>query len=225
MKTIILSLGGSIIVPNEVDYFFLKEFKSFILRYLKKDYRFIIFCGGGKTNSKYNTAAQRVSHANKEDLDWLGIMASRLNAELIRSIFGESAYKKVIYNPTKKIKTKKQIIIAAGWKPGWSTDYDAVLVAKQLQIKEIINLTNISYVYDKDPRNNKDAKKIYEASWKEYRKIIGNKWSPRLSTPFDPIASKEAQKIKLKVVIMKGTDLKNLENYLEGKSFDGTVIG
>jgi uridylate kinase len=224
MRTIILSLGGSIIVPNEVDYFFLKEFKNFIIKYIKKQYKFIIFCGGGRTNTKYNTAAKRVSIVNDENLDWLGIMASRLNAELIRVIFGELTHKKVIYNPSKKIITKKPIIVAAGWKPGWSTDYDAVLFAKKMKVNELINLTNVSYVYNKNPRKFQNAKILKEITWKKFRKIVGSKWSPRLSSPFDPIASKEAQKNKLKVVIMKGTDLENLERYLKGKEFQGTVI-
>ncbi|MFH0876211.1 MAG: UMP kinase [archaeon] len=224
MKTIILSLGGSIIVPEEVDYFFLKEFKAFILRQIAIENRFVIICGGGKTNSRYNAAAQRVSNVSKDDLDWVGIASSKLNAELLRAIFGKLAHKRIITNPTLVIKTTKPVIVAAGWKPGWSTDYDAVLIAEQLKASVVINLTNISHVYDKDPRVNKDAKKLYNISWKEYRKMVGNKWSPRMSSPFDPIASKEAQKAGLKVAILKGTDIKNLENYVEGKEFYGTII-
>lgn len=222
MKTIVLSLGGSIICPDKPDYFFLGEFKNFIIKNLDK-YRFIIVCGGGKTNSYYNYAAQRVSEIKKDDLDWIGIMATRLNAELVRTIFGELAYERVIYDPNEDIKTEK-ILVAAGWKPGCSTDYDTVLLAKKNSAKEIINLSNISYVYDKDPGKFSDAKKLFSISWKDYRKIVGNKWSPRLSSPFDPIASKEAQKNKMKVIIMKGTVIKNLEDYLSGKSFEGTII-
>jgi uridylate kinase len=223
MKTVILSLGGSIIAPDKPDYFFLREFKNFIIKNLH-NYRFVIVCGGGKTNSYYNEAAARVSNIKKEDLDMIGIMATRLNAELLRAIFGELAYDTVIYNPEKKIKTKKKIIIASGWKPGRSTDYVAVLLAKQLEAEEIINLTNISYVYDKDPRKYKNAKKLFNISWEDYRKIVGNKWIPRLNSPFDPIASKEAHKQKNKVIIMRGNNLDNLENYLSGKTFDGTTI-
>ena len=223
METLILSVGGSIIVPDKPDYFFLNEFKNFVIKHLNK-YRFIIMCGGGRINTYYNTAAKRISKISNDDLDWLGIMASRLNAELMRTIFGELAHDKVIYNPTKKISTKKKIIIGAGYKPGWSTDYDAVLIAKQLKVKKILNLTNIAHVYDKDPSKYKDAKKLFHVNWKEYRKIVGKKWMPRLNSPFDPIASKEAQKLKLNVIILKGTNLKNVENYLLGKDFDGTVI-
>jgi uridylate kinase len=224
MKTIIISLGGSIITPDKPDYFFLKDFKNFIVRNLD-NYRFILICGGGKTNSYYNEAALRVSNVKKEDLDHIGIMATRLNAELVRVIFGELAHEKVIYNPEKQVKTRKKIIVASGWRPGHSTDMVAVVLAKQFDVKDILNLTNISYLYDKDPNKFKNAKKISNASWEEYRKLITGKWSPRLSTPFDPIASKEAHRRKLKVAILKGTDLKNVEAYLFGKQFEGTVIG
>lgn len=223
METVILSLGGSIIAPDKPDYFFLKEFKNFILGHLSS-HRFIIVCGGGKTNSYYNEAATRVSNVEKDDLDWIGIMATRLNAELMRSIFGKLAHKHVIYNPGKKIATKKRIIIAAGYKPGCSTDFDAVLLANQSGSKEIINMTNISYIYDKDPKKFQDAKKLYKVTWKEYRKIIGSKWTPRMNSPFDPIASKEAQKSGLKVIVLKGNDLKNVDRYLGGQGFEGSII-
>ncbi len=222
METLILSVGGSIIVPDKPDYFFLREFKNFVIKHLDK-YKFVIMCGGGKTNAYYNAAAKRVSKISNDDLDWIGIMASRLNAELMRTVFGELAHNKVVYDPTKKITTKKKIIIGAGYKPGWSTDYDAVLIAKQLNVKKILNLTNIAYVYDKNPKYS-DAKKLFDITWKDYRKIIRKRWIPRLNTPFDPVASKEAQKLRLEVIILKGTNLKNVENYILGKNFEGTVI-
>jgi uridylate kinase len=222
METLVLSVGGSIIAPDKPDYFFLKEFKNFIIKNLP-NYRFIIVCGGGKTNSYYNQAAKRISKVSDKNLDWLGIMATRLNAELVRVIFGELAYEKVIYDPSKKINTDKNIIIASGWKPGRSTDFVAVFLGKKLNANKIINLTNIDYVYDKDPKI-KGAKKLFNVSWKDYRKIIGNKWSPRLNSPFDPVASRQAQKNKMSVAVLRGTDLINLQSYLDEKEFRGTII-
>ncbi|MFH2020044.1 MAG: UMP kinase [archaeon] len=223
METVVLSLGGSLIAPDKPDYFFLSEFKNFIVNRINS-YRFVIVCGGGKTNYYYNEAGKRVSKIKKDDLDWIGIMATRLNAELIRCIFGKIALDKVIIDPTKNIRTKKQIVIAAGWKPGRSTDFVAVLLAKQFKAKKIINLTNVSYVYDKDPRKYSDAKKIPNLSWKEYRKIVGNKWTPRLSTPFDPIASKSAEINKVAVAMVSGKNLRHIDLFLENRPFDGTII-
>jgi len=88
----------------------------------------------------------------------------------------------------------------------------------------LVNLSNIEYVYDKDPNKFKDARKLEKVSWKEFRKIVGNEWKAGMNLPFDPVASKEAEKVGLKVVIMKGTELDNFNNFLEDKVFKGTVI-
>jgi uridylate kinase len=115
-------------------------------------------------------------------------------------------------------------MVAAGWRPGWSTDYVSTILAQRLESKTVINLSNIDYAFDKDPNKYDDAKIIKEISWKEFRKIVGNKWDPGLNLPFDPVASRNAQELGLKVIICKGNNIKNLENILAGKKYKGTTI-
>lgn len=224
MKTIIISLGGSVIVPKKFNLLYLKKFKKLILDFVKKGNRAVIVTGGGQTNRDYNQAAKKIAKVTNEDLDWIGIYTTKLNAQLVRSVFGQFAYERIIEDPTAKIRTDKKILIGAGWLPGCSSDKDAVLLARNLKAKEIINLFDQDYVYDKDPDEYPDAKPFKKLSWPKYRKMFALKWVPRLSTPFDPIASKLAQSLKIKAVIMKGTNLDNLENYLAGKKFKGTEI-
>lgn len=220
---IIISLGGSIIVPDEVDVKFLRGFRNLILKHASKR-RFVIICGGGRTARKYMAAASEVVKLRSKDIDWIGINSTRLNASLLLALFKPIAHPKVIKNPTEKIKFKEKILIAAGWKPGFSTDYDAVLLAKNFGARTLVNLTNVDYVYDKNPSKFRDAKPIKRATWKEYKQLVGGKWSPGLNLPFDPIASKEAERLGLKVVIMNGTKLRNLEGLLKGRRFVGTEI-
>lgn len=224
MATLIISLGGSVIVQDKINTDFLGKFKEIILSYVERGNRTVIVCGGGKTARRYCEAAKKIGKISDEELDWIGIKATILNAELVKSIFGESAYEKVVNEPNKKIMADKKIIIASGWKPGWSTDYDAVLLAKQFGAKKIINLSNIEYVYDKDPKKNKDAKKITDISWSSFQKIVGTRWKPSANLPFDPIATKLAKRLKLKVIIAKGTDIANLKKILNNRKFRGTVI-
>ena len=219
-EILVLSVGGSLIVPDSIDINFLLEFKKIILNQNKK---FIIICGGGKTARRYQEVAKNIVPSLKDELDWLGIQATILNAYLLRTIFKEKAYKKIIRNPNEKVNFNEDILIASGWKPGFSTDYDAVLLSKNFGIKKLVNLTNVDYVYNKDPKF-KDAKPIKEISWKEFRKLLPNKWEPGLSTPFDPVAAEEAEKSGLEVIVMNGKKLKNLENYLNKKEFIGTKI-
>lgn len=224
MRTLIVSLGGSVIVPDEVDTVFLKKFRRVILDFIKNGGRAVIVAGGGGTNKKYNAAAQKIEKIKNVDLDWLGIAVTRLNAELIRVIFGNAAYGKVVINPTEKIKTNKKIIIAAGWLPGCSSDKDAILWAKNFGAKKVVNLSNIDYVYDKDPKKFKNAKPLKNLEWAEYRKMVGSKWIPRMHAPFDPIASQSAEKWGMEVVIMKANYLDNFNDFLKGREFKGSVI-
>ncbi len=223
-KTFVLSLGGSVFVPDAIDTTFLKKFKSFIITEIKKGNRFVIVSGGGATARKYRDAGAAVVQTMPiEDLDWLGIHATRLNAQLLRTIFRGIAYQKVIKDPTKKHKIKADLIIAAGFRPGNSTDYCAVMIAKNYGASTVINLSNIDYVYTKDPKL-AGAKKIEQISWADFRKIVGNKWDPGLHAPFDPIASKHAQQNNLRVIVANGKDFKNLEKIISGKKFKGTII-
>lgn len=224
-ETIIISLGGSIIVPDKIDFKFLKKFRELILKYIKKEKRFFIVSGGGRTARHYQEAASKIIFLTKDDIDWLGIHGTRINAHLLRTIFRNYTYPKIITNPLKAKKNiKNKIVIASGWKPGWSSDFVAVKLAQAYKAKIILNLSNISFVYNKDPKKFKQAKLIKKINWKNFRKLVGSKWDPGLNLPFDPIASKLAEKLKLTVIILKGTDIKNLSNFLDNKKFNGTVI-
>ncbi|MBN2454358.1 UMP kinase [Candidatus Woesearchaeota archaeon] len=223
METVVISLGGSVLAPAVIDYEFLKKFRALLLKLTKEGKKFIIICGGGKTAREYMVAASKVVRLADEDLDWLGIHATRLNAHLLRTILRDIAHKRVIRNPNEKIDFKEKVLIAAGWKPGWSTDHVAVLLAKNHGAKTVINISNVDNVYDRDPLNFPGAKPLDKISWKDFRKMVGDKWSPGLNTPFDPVASKKAEKFGLKVVIM-GKELANLEKFLLGKPFKGTII-
>jgi uridylate kinase len=225
METIIISLGGSLIVPNKIDFNFLKKFRNLILKYLKKGNRFLIVSGGGKTARNYQNAASKITKIIKEDIDWIGIHGTRINAHLLRTIFRNYAYPKIITNPQKiKKEIKEKIIIAGGWKPGWSTDFVATKLAQAYEAKIILNLSNISFVFDKDPKKYKNAKPLKKINWRDFRKIVGNKWNPGANLPFDPIASKLAEKLKLKVIVLKGNNLQNVDNFLFKKNFEGTTI-
>lgn len=219
----VISLGGSLIVPDKINIEFLKEFRDLILEQIEKNKRFIVITGGGKTARNYQKAASTIVNLTEEDLDWLGIHSTRLNAHLLRTIFRDIAHPKLVKNPNEDEEFNEYILVASGWKPGCSTDYDAALLAKTYGVKTIINMTNVEYVYDKDPSKFKDSKPIKKTSWKDFRKIVGNEWDPGLNLPFDPVASRKAQELGLKVIII-GPDLKNLENFLDGKKFKGTEI-
>ena len=224
-KTLVMSLGGSLIAPDGLDVNFLKNFRKLILDYIKKGNKVILVCGGGNTSRYYQKTAKMINpKVSSTDLDWVGIAATKINAELVSAIFGDAAYESILLVPNKKVKTNKKITVGAGYKPGSSSDKDAVLAAKAFGAKTVINLSNITYVYDKDPSKFKDAKPQKKMIWKNFLKLVGSKWVPGAHVPFDPIASRLAAKWGMELVVMKGSNLNNLNNFLSGKSFKGTVV-
>ncbi len=226
---IVMSIGGSLIVPDGgIDTKFLSNLNTFIREQLaqNKNRQFFLVAGGGITTRHYQAAARNVIHheLTHDDLDWLGIHATRLNAHLLRTIFRDIAHPFIIKHYDIIRKVTEPVVIASGWKPGWSTDFDAVLLCEDYNVRSIINLSNIDKVYDKDPKKSKSAKPIDKIKWSEFRKIVGDEWIPGLNAPFDPVAAKKAQELEVKVAVLSGHDFTNVENYLTGKDFVGTVI-
>jgi len=226
-ETIVMSVGGSLIVPESgVNVSFLTKLNFFIRKNSTRNRRFILVAGGGTTARNYISGGRGVVHKiNNDDLDWLGIHSTRLNAHLLRTIFRDIAHPRIIENYERKIfNPNESVIIAGGWKPGWSTDYCAAFLAKDYDAHLIVNLSNIYYVFTKDPKKFPDAVRIEKTTWDYYETLIGTKWTPGLSTPFDPIASQLAKKAGLSVIVTKGDDFANLQHLIDGDPFKGSVI-
>lgn len=226
-ETIVIALGGSIIVSQKIQSQFLKRFRDMILP-LFEEYRFIIVAGGGTTARNYQQAASHVVAVSDEDKDWIGIHSTRLNGHLLRTIFVGEAYPAVIDNPLRPIVKrdldKYALFIAAGWRPGWSTDYVAARLADRFHASKMIIATKIPYVYDADIAIHKNAKALPDITWEHYRTLVGDKWTPGMKAPVDPVASRYAQEKNMDMVVARGTDLANLKNIITGKKFKGTIV-
>ena len=223
----VLSVGGSIIAPGGVDTEFLKKFVSLVRKFLNDnpDAKLILVVGGGAPARVYQAAYRDlVPSGDQNESDWIGIMATRLNARLLKAVFADLCPQDVVCDPTVCDVFQGRILVAAGWKPGFSTDNDAVLLAEKFGSNLVVNLSNIKQVYTDDPKKNPDAKPIDKISWAEFRKIIGDEWSPGKNVPFDPVASRRAQEKGISVICAGGTDIDNIEKILNDKDFFGTLI-
>ena len=213
----VISLGGSAIYNNsDFDKKFLDDFRKFIINSANE---FVIIVGGGNLARKFQEKGRELE-LSKDELDELGIKATKINAKYILGLFGKHAYKRVIENPNEIKKIKSKIIICSGWKPGFSTDYVSVYIARMLKISEIINITKIDYVYDRDPKN-KNASPIKKMTWKELRELVGDKWFPGMKKPFDPIASKNSKGLTVYII---SNDVHKLKKIIDKKEVCGTVI-
>ncbi|MDR0411116.1 MAG: UMP kinase [Treponema sp.] len=226
----VLSLGGSIVAPEGADVDFLRDFVKLTRHQLsiEEDRRFIFVVGGGGPARAWQKAYRDVSAdfspLDDEAADWIGVMATRLNAQLVKAVMGDLCKDEVVIDPSGGAEFTGRALVAAGWKPGFSSDFDAVLLAEKFGARTLINLSNIEYVFTDDPRTNPSARPLDMISWKDFRLMVGEEWIPGKNTPFDPVASRYAEKIGLKVICAAGRNLPNLENILNGKPFIGTTI-
>jgi uridylate kinase len=224
----VISLGGSIVAPAAVDEVFLKNFVALIRGFLiaEPERRFILVVGGGAPARAYQNAYRNISqNADDGEADWIGVMATRLNAQLVRALMSEWCSQEVVTNPTVAEPMTGRVLVAAGWKPGFSSDNDAVLLAERFGAASVINLSNIAQVYTDDPKTNPEARPIDKISWTDFRALVGDEWKPGKNVPFDPVASRRAAELGLRVICAAGRDLENLGKILRGESFLGTTIG
>lgn len=227
LETIVISVDGKLIVPEKINVEFLAKFKEFIIKELATNNRsFILIAGGGMVSRAYQTAAQSVVDLDDTDLDWLGIHATRLNGHLLGTILRGTAYPIIFTNPDDVQDTPRdsKVIIAAGYRPGISTDLEAVKMAIVTDAKKVINLSIDGFIYTKNPKTHTDAESISSISWSEFLKIVPDTWNPNLSTPFDPVAARLANENSIEVAQISGQDFSQLENYLANKPFLGTQI-
>ncbi|MDR1870058.1 MAG: UMP kinase [Treponema sp.] len=224
----VISLGGSIVAPEGVDTAFLSAFVEMIRSIIAADSnrRFIFVVGGGGPARRWQNAYREIAGGVKdEEADWIGIMATRLNAQLVKAVMGDLCAQEVVTNPMEVGPLTGHVLAAAGWKPGFSTDYDAVLLAERFGADMVINLSNIEKVYTADPKTDPDARPIDKISWADFRSMVGDEWVPGKNVPFDPVASRHAQKIGVKVICASGKNLENVKKILSGEEFIGTSIG
>ena len=224
----VISLGGSIVAPDGVDEQFLKDFVELMRGFIESDEkrRFIIVVGGGGPARSWQKVYRSISATSvkDEEADWIGIMATRLNAQLIKAVMGEWCTQEVVTDPTQVEPLFGRVLVAAGWKPGFSTDYDAVLLAERFQTPMVINLSNIEKVFTADPKKDPNAKALDKISWTDFKALVGDEWVPGINVPFDPVASRHAAKLGLKIVCAAGKNLENLKKILAGEEFVGTTI-
>ncbi len=232
--TYVISLGGSIVSPpSGPDPAYLSELRSHLETWLKVDRerRLILVIGGGGPARAYQGALREFARLRSmpppsdEALDRVGIAATKINAQFVAAAMEGLCADPVVEDPSAPIAFTGRILVASGWKPGFSSDYDAVYLGERFGARTVLNLSNIAKVYTADPKLDPLARPIDEISWTEFRAMVGAVWTPGANLPFDPIASARAEAAGIRVICASGKDLANLLRILSGETFVGTLIG
>jgi uridylate kinase len=226
-KIIVISLGGSLIIPNQINYKFLNDFKK-TLEKNKKNYKFVIVCGGGKTARNYINGLEDIKIKKKEYFQsLLGISATRLNARFITYFFEKDANKGIPkdMNEVKNLLKKSNYVFcgALRYYKKETSDSTSAKLANYFKTN-FINLTNVKGLYDKNPKRFKSAKFIPEITHKEFYKIAKKiEFKPGQHFVLDQKAAKIIKKNNITTFIL-GENLKELDNVLNNKHFVGTII-
>lgn len=224
-RVIVLSLGGSLIVPDEIDIAFLRVFREVIKKNTNKC-KFVIVCGGGSVARKYISALRE--EGKSDYLQSLaGISVTRLNARFMAYFFGQDP-KEGIPHDMKHVSNllRKHDIIFCGalrYAPNQTSDATACRLAAFLET-DFINLTNVKGLYNINPLKYKNARFIPSATREQLAKIVNAiPQKPGMHGPVDHTAMRVIMQNKLKVFIL-GKDAKQLDNLLNGKKFIGTIV-
>ena len=225
-KVIVMSLGGSLIIPDKVNYKLLEKFKI-VLRKFYKTHKFVIVCGGGAIARAYISALQE-EHKSQYEISQAGIRATRMNAMFLMQFFGKKDANDTLPRNMEEVKANlhdNNVVIcgALRWVPHSTSDSTAAKLASFLKT-DFINLTNIKGLYTSNPLINKSAKFIPKDDWKTFEKrahALGFKAGQHFV--LDQKASTIIRQHKIKTYIL-GDNMNNLKNYLAGKSFIGTTI-
>ena len=222
---IVISLGGSVMVPDEIDKEYIKKF-ALLARDLAKKHELAIVTGGGRTARKYIEPAREYG-ATEYFCDRVGISATRLNAMLLSAAIGPDAS----IDPSKDQNEAAgelgcgKIVVMGGTEPGHSTDAVAALLAECVKADLFINASDIDGIYDKDPKKNKDAKRLEKITADGLLEMVkGKAMGAGKYELVDMLAVKIVQRSKIKTVFVSGRDLENMRNAIDGKKFIGTTI-
>jgi uridylate kinase len=225
MKKIVISLGGSVIIPDEIDYKYLKKFKGMIKKFSRKN-KVIIVCGGGKTAREYIEPLVKAKAGGKAYAK-VGIAATRINARLVKNLFGLDYELPISIKDIKGLLRRNNLIIsgALGEKKGMTSDGNAVEVAKEIKADFFVNITDVDGLYDKNPKTCKTAKFIPNISYDAFLKMINKiKYKAGQHFVLDQASAKLIKEHKVKTYIVN-EDLRNLKKVLKERKFKGTVIG
>ena len=222
MKTIVISLGGSVIIPDEVDTAFLQKFKNVVMKF-RKNYKIILVTGGGSIARTYIRALNK---KNAKIQSLMGISITRLNAKFLYNLFNLKFY--TLPHTLKEVKSlvKRNHIVICGalrYEPEQTSDGTAAEIARYLKADFFINITNVDGLYTKDPKL-KGARLIKKINTERVYKITKKiKFHAGQHFVLDANAAKIIIEEKIPTYII-GRNLNNLERILSGKNFRGTLL-
>lgn len=222
MKTVVVSIGGSVVLSEEADVPFLINLTS-LFKKISNEYKLFVIVGGGKIARRYIQLGRELAF-DEDTLDLIGIDVTRVNARIIAHLLGVSNTE-IPHSTSEALKLDFPIVVMGGTDPRHSTDLVGAELAAKTHALRFVNATNVDGIYDKDPNKFKDAKQLREVSIDQLIEKYGTKWGTAGKNIFmDEPALEIIKKARIQTFVVNGKRLDELEKALSGQSFDGTII-
>jgi len=224
MKTIVISLGGSVLVPS-LESNNIAAYAGMLSR-LADTFRVFVVVGGGGEARRYISAARSLA-IDEATSDEIGILITRLNATMLISALGRAAYPAVPTSHYEALEaaTSGKIVIMGGVTPGQTTDAVSAVLAERAGADILINATSVDGIYSADPKKDPDAKKIAHLTPEDLLAIVqGGRMDAGANNVIDLVAAKVVQRNAIPLMVIDGTNPENITAALFEGIFTGSLI-
>jgi len=224
MKKIVISLGGSILIPT-VEQNRISRYVP-VLRDIADRHQLFVVVGGGGEARRY-IGACRALQIDEGTADEIGILVTRLNASVLVAAMGEAAYPKVAesHSEAKKFAEHGKCVVMGGITPGQTTDAVAAVLAERVRADVFINVTSVDGIYSADPKKDPAAVRYDHLAPRELLEIVGkDQLTAGLNTVLDVIAARVVERSGIPLVVLDGTDPENLRSAVITGKYTGSVV-
>lgn len=224
MKKIVISLGGSILIP-EIGRNRIHEYVP-VLREIAERYQLFVVVGGGGEARRYIDAARALG-IDEGTADEIGILVTRLNATMLVAAMGDAAYPKVAesHAEAKKFAEHKKCVVMGGITPGQTTDAVAAVLAERVHAGVFINVTSVDGIYSADPKKDPSAVRYDYLTPRQLLAIVGGtQMTAGLNTVLDMIAARVVERSGIPLVVLDGTKPGNLRSAVMAGKYRGSVV-
>lgn len=230
-KKIVLKIGGSTLYTNglNINFPLLEKVKAWYYEAKKEYSKIVIVVGGGSLSREMQS---RVGNNIQQGINIHNIAMSvtQTNALVVYGYLNDTQ----IFVPKKLgdayeylLTDGSQSLISGGLKVGWSTDMDAAIFADIIDTDRVIKISDIDYLYDKNPKQFQDAKVIKDITWDDYFKLFNitddDEHQANIHIPVDKICSRFAKNKGLSFYICGGANIQQ-KNTIKEIISDGTSI-
>ncbi len=226
MENVVVSIGGSVIVPGNDDHLYLTALAKLIGGLCEERQVFLV-CGGGKV-ARYYINTGRELGGTVHELDDLGIAVTRLNAGLLQLALGDKAVRRVpnTVKDAKLIAQPGKVVVMGGTVPGHTTDAVSAMLAEEVHASRIVNATSVDAAYTADPKKIKEARRLHRISFKELYDLVNKgEHGAGPSGIFDRLGADIAMRHRIPIYIVNGRNLEELRKAILGLDVEGTYVG